>query len=84
MTNADVPYIATYGIIDEPVNPFTGNALRTHLDSGFPICVYNSNDSNVTDTPADGNATRFTVDDWYAFDGSSILDPDSWTYLGVS
>ena len=84
MTNADVPYIATSGLIENPVNPFTGNPLTTHLDQGFPICVYNSNDSNVTDTPADGNATRFTSDDWYAFEGTRVLDADAWTYMGVS
>jgi hypothetical protein len=84
MINADVPFIASQGIIEDPVNPFTGNPLISHLEYGMPVCVYNSNDSNVTDTPADGDAVRFTSDDWYTFDGNQILDPDAWTYLGVS
>ena len=84
MINADVPFIASQGIITAPVNPFTGNPLITHLEYGMPVCVYNSNDSNVTDTPAGADAVRFTSDDWYSFDGTQILDPDAWTYMGVS
>ena len=85
MINADVPYIATQGIIDNPVNPFTGNALMYHTDYGMPVCVYDSNDSNVTsDTEAGADAYRFVVDDWYAFDGDEVFDPEAWTYLGVS
>ena len=51
----------------------------------LPVCVYDSNDSNVTsDTEAGADAYRFVVDDWYAFDGDEVFDPEAWTYLGVS
>ena len=83
MTNADVPYIAVNGIVDDPVNPFTGNPLITHSEYGMPVCVYDSNDSNVTDTPADADAVRFIPDNWYAFDGTAVIDEESWNMLGV-
>ena len=84
MTNADVPYIATQGLIENPVNPFTGNPLMFHTDYGMPICVYDSNDSNVSDTEAGADATRFIIDDWYAFDGTNIFDANAWTYMGAN
>ena len=82
MTNADVPYIATQGIIDNPVNPFTGNPLITNAEYGRPICVYDSQDSNVMYTEADTDAVRFIVDEWYAFDGLQIIDENAWESIG--
>ncbi|MBO6193072.1 MAG: membrane protein insertase YidC [Clostridiales bacterium] len=84
MTNADVPYIATAGIIDNPANPYTGNPLITHTEYGMPMCVYDSWDSNVLYTEANGDAVRFIVDEWYSFDGVEIINEDSWESLGRS
>jgi len=83
MTNADVPYIATQGIIDNPVNPFTGNPLMTHDDYGWPICVYDSQDSNVLSSEAGADAVRFIVDEWYAFSGLEIIDENAWESMGL-
>ena len=77
MTNADVPYLATYGIINNPINPFTGNPII--MQHEMPLLVYNSNDSST----ADRDQLRFAEDDWYSFNGTSVLDLDSWEYDGV-
>ena len=82
MTNADVPFIATQGIIDNPVNPYTGNPLITNAEYGRPICVYDSQDSNVLTSEANGDAVRFIVDEWYAFDGLQIIDENAWESIG--
>ncbi len=83
MINADVPYIATEGIISDPVNPFTGNPIIDHNAYGLPVSVYHSYDSNVTDTEAGADAVRFTVDEWFSFEGGDVLDPEAWTFAGV-
>ncbi len=82
MTNADVPYIALNGIVNDPVNPFTGNPINMSGHNG-PITVYDTPDWNVTDTEAGADALRFLPGDWYTFTGDNIFDTDSWEYEGV-
>ncbi len=77
MTNADVPYIATNGIIENPVNPFTGNPLV--MNHEMPFCVLNSDDWTV----AGPDALRFAEDDWYVFNGNEVYNTDSWEFDGV-
>ena len=53
MTNADVPFIATNNIIDNPINPFTNNLLdNTDKNDGVLLTYGNSlwNASNFTKT----------------------------------
>jgi hypothetical protein len=77
MTNADVPFIATGGIIENPVNPFTGNPLI--MNHEMPFCVLNSDDWTV----AGPDALRFAEDDWYVFNGDEVYNTDSWEFDGV-
>lgn len=82
MTNADVPFLATNGIVNDPVNPFTGHPIN--MDGhNMPITVYDTPDWNVTDTEAGADALRFLPGDWYTFSGSNIFDTGSWEYDGV-
>lgn len=83
MTNADVPYLATEGIIVDPVNPYTGNPLIMHDDYQYPYYIYDSGDANVTDTVAGADAYRFVEDRWYTFNGETLYDMNSWEYDGV-
>jgi YidC/Oxa1 family membrane protein insertase len=39
MTNADVPLLATQGLISSPVNPFTGKELKPDKDNGVNILL---------------------------------------------
>ncbi len=76
MTNADVPYIATCGIIDDPVNPFTGHPIIQ--DHSMPIYAFNSDWSG-----AGSDATAFGEDDVYVFNGDNVFDIDSWEFDGT-
>ena len=40
MTNADTPSISVAGLIDDPVNPYTGNKLDSHEKEGGVIFLY--------------------------------------------
>jgi len=77
MTNADVPALATDGIINNPVNPFTGNPLS--MDHDGPMFVLDSNDWSR----AGADSYRYAEDDWYVFDGDTILDADAWEFDGT-
>ena len=79
ITNADLPYMSVNGLIDDPVNPFTGNPIITLSDYESVIIAYDSWDVNViTDTGADGDAVRFIDGYWFQFDGTNVLDRSSW------
>ena len=79
MTNAETPYIATYGIIDDPVNPFTGNPIRTIADLDEDILITNS--ANHSIVANSGNT--FLPDGWYRLnDREHPLDYHSWEYMG--
>jgi YidC/Oxa1 family membrane protein insertase len=77
MTNADTPTLASAGLIDNPVNPFTGNPIdaspktqgEQHL---FGTFIYDI---------ARNNGNEFLPGDWFAVHGN-IFDAGNWRYLG--
>ena len=77
MTNADVPELATAGLIENPVNPFTGNPIDSSPKNG-PQTVFLLNDCEPT---ANNNST-FDPGSWFVFTGGDPHDPENWTYLG--
>lgn len=79
MTNADVPYIALNGLVDDPVNPFTGNPITMDGVHNMPLYVLDSNDWSR----AGADDYRFAEDDWYAFDGNNVIDMDAWEFDGT-
>ena len=79
MTNADVPYLAVRGLIDDPVNPFTGTPITPEGVHDMPLEIIDSNDW----MKAGGDDYKFAEDDWYLFNGDTVIDPDSWEYDGV-
>ena len=78
MTNADVPTIATDGLIDSPVNPFTGNAI-TNEDKYGPLLIFRSHIFSVNEN----NGTQFQPGDWFVLNGD-IFEESSWEYQGFS
>ena len=70
MTNADVPGLALAGLMDDPVNPFTGN----------PITDDAKKEGNLRITTADhfdqnpGNTLDTTGGSWYTITGENIFD----------
>jgi len=78
MTNADTPTVALDGLIEDPVNSFTGkrstndakNAEEQHV---FYTDIWNTDQNN-------GNT--FLPGSWYALVGHDIFDQNGWEKLG--
>ena len=85
MTNADAPYLATNGVIDNPVNPFTGNPLTMDGKTDMPMMIYDSQDWNVEgpDTIAGADAYAFAEGDWYTFNGDRVFSRSAWEFDGT-
>jgi hypothetical protein len=74
MTNADVPFLAFQGQIENPINPFTNMEISTRLKNR-PLHVTYAGGIN----PGDPEATQVTMDpgrDYYVHD--NIFDPANW------
>ncbi len=75
MTNADVPQMLAGGIIKEPKNPFTGNALKADKENG----VYVSTSDIFTPLQ---NKNKYTLsvndDEWYRV-RDNIFESANWT-----
>ncbi len=76
MTNADTPVLATAGLIDDPVNPFTGNPIASDYKNGPQTVLY----SGAWDVETN-NGTTFLPGSWFIMDGDPH-DSNSWTYEG--
>lgn len=75
MTNADTPTIAFEGLVDNPVNPFTGNPINSDEKTAHPQLVTTSNvwqTENQSGTTFDvSNGNWYTVHD-------DIFNEDNW------
>ncbi len=70
MTNADTTVLATQGIIDHPVNPFTGNAITMEDKKDGVHFKWQPLEWDFYGDPYAG-------DKWYTVK-DDILDPDNW------
>ena len=77
MTNGDVPVLAFDGIIEDPVNPFTGNPIVNDDKYNGDIHVILSDMWSLDDN----NGNTFLSDDWYSVH-DSIFEEENWEYLG--
>lgn len=77
MTNADTPVLALNGIVDNPINPFTGNPITDQDKFDQPILISDSHQFDIEYN----NGTAFLPGPWYEVNGN-VLDPDSWEYSG--
>ena len=78
MTNADVPTLAMDGIIENPVNPFTGNEVSDRLKHTEPLIVTDSDNWRMEVN----NGTTFDLGGghwWSVHD--SIFDMANWELL---
>ena len=76
MTNGDTPVLATNGLIDNPINPFTGNPINSDPKNG-PQKIFYSQDINIYIN----NGNTFIPGEWYSVEGDPH-DPDNWEFLG--
>ena len=75
MTNADVPLIAVKGLIDDPVNPFTGKRLDLDYKSEKQIITTSYNWGIVGNT---GNVFDTSDGHWYEVTPGNIFDENNW------
>ena len=76
MTNADTPYLASQGVIENPVNPFTGKAITNDAKNGEQKIIYSGEwgvDKN--------NGNTFKPGQWYSVK-ENIWKKGNWKYLG--
>ena len=78
MTNADVPLLALSGIVDDPVNPATGNPLTD--DEKYAEEHHVQWPSEWSTSENNGNV--FKPGEWFCLTGDNALDGSSWSYLG--
>ena len=79
MTNADTPILALDGLIDTPVNPFTGKPITDAAKEAEEFHVFYTDISD----PWDNNGNTFLPDRWYALKGHNIFDVSAWRSLGI-
>ena len=77
MTNADVPTLATSGLIKDPVNPFTGKPINSNAKKNPLTVIY-----TPIWNPSDLEGTRYPASDRYVISGGNPYDPNSWKYVG--
>lgn len=75
MTNADVPVIATKGVIENPVNPFTGKAITDMEKTAHDQFVILSRQWNV----ATNNGNTFIQSRWASIT-NDIWDKEDWEF----
>ena len=75
MTNADVPVLATQGLMENPVNPFTGKVLSSDEKTAHPQFIIRSHEW----TTESNNGTAFLPARWASVEGS-IWDRDNWSF----
>ena len=79
MTNADTPILALDGLIDAPVNPFTGKLITDAAKEAEEFHIFNTSFSS----PKDNNGNTFLPGNWYALKGQNIFDVSAWSSLGT-
>jgi len=79
MTNADVPLLAMNGIIDNPVNPATGNPVTDEIKHEPVHEVERIKEFRVNVN----NGTTYIPTQWYGLHGDNIFDIDQWEFLGI-
>ena len=77
MTNADVPTLATSGLIKDPKNPFNGNPINSEAKIKPQIVLYSANWN-----PDDLTGNVFPSCDKYVIHGGGPYDPGNWEYIG--
>ena len=77
-TNADVPAMATEGLIENAANPFTGTKLQTYEENPTDINVLYSREWHVKKN----NGTKFVPGEWFNVTGDNPFDVKNWKYIG--
>ena len=77
MTNADTPTLAFDGLIENPVNPYTGNPVNSDAKNAEELHMLGSTDINIMEN----NGTRFKDAQWYGLKNQNALDMNNWRMI---
>ena len=77
MTNADVPTLATQGLIENPVNPFTGRVISSDAKTAQPQLIL----CGTEHRPEINNGSTFLPGVWYSVH-DDIFQSENWVRLG--
>jgi hypothetical protein len=75
MTNADVPTLAVEGLIENAVNPYTGNPISSDAKNET---LYVTTSENYDVLRNDGNVFDTSDGEWYTVK-DNIFDVNNWT-----
>ena len=78
MTISDVPTLAMDGLINNPVNPFTGNKINSDYKNNNPVYVFGSNKWDVNEN----NGNQFIPGPWYKVNKRNVKDKHNWKKAG--
>ena len=76
MTNADTPLLLTQGVIEKPVNPYTGSLLSPNKDNGALICT---SDMFMPYQNKSKYVFKVKKDEWVRVKNGSIFDSANWS-----
>ena len=78
MCNADVPFLATEGLIENPVNPYTGNPITSEENKENGLILT----SNTKHRAREHKKNNFDISDneWYVVK-DNIFDNENWSKL---
>ena len=76
MTNADVPTLAFQDLIEDPVNPFTGNAINSDEKTAHDQYLIASWDWDI----AENNGNTFKAAQWASIH-DDLWNADNWSFL---
>lgn len=74
MTTGDVPTLATDNVIENPVNPFTGNAINSDAKTAHDQYIFASDQWDVNKN----NGNTYLPGDWYTVH-DNIFDLNNWS-----
>jgi hypothetical protein len=74
MTNADTPTLAMDGLISNPVNPYTGNAVNADAKQADEMHCFGDGNINIKEN----NGYRFEETQWYGLKNHNALDKNNW------
>ena len=77
MTNADVPAALVKDLINDPINPFTGNVISSDSKNGSGQLVFTSHQWEIEKN----HGTTFLPGTWYSVH-DNIFDVSNWTRQG--
>ena len=83
MTNADVPSLLFEGLIEDPVNPFTSNAITTDSKYTEDLLVTTSASYNLTELQG-YHVIGYTNGDFWQVTPGNIRDGENWLKTDIT